>query len=553
LAHTVYATRDRVLVAARTFAPGSWLAGSSPNADLQLGQGAPGELCRIDVDRDGHVDVIALGEGDVAGVHGEVDYRQALACGDFVEVAGWRFTLLVDAERLEPTARARPRSAVATTGSPDIKAPTESYALQLCIPQGSSLHDLLGDELFVGRGEGNDIEVWESEVSRRHVRLFRDDHRRWWWEDAGSLLGTWVDGRRLKGGELGPGLVLHLGPGPQAPRLRVLPLEDAYAHTGSDDLTTLLRGRSAPMARLRELIYRYGPLDGPVYLWGPSGSGKQLVAEALHRARAANRPFLVADCGGLSEELLESELFGHVKGAFSGATSNKTGYFEACQGGTLLLDEAGDMTPKLQLRIMHALQEGEIRRVGSTAAIPIHARVILASWKNLAAEVKAGRFREDLFHRVNELEIRVPALREHPEDIPDLARHILAGLQGAQGGKHLTPEALALLVKQAWPGNVRELEKVLSRSAADCTGREIDVPDLRLKTESQLDAEATDSAEAAEHHRHVTDLRAHRHAEDRALVELRLKEHQGNQSAAARSLGLSEAGLRRRLKKWGIS
>jgi DNA-binding NtrC family response regulator len=225
-------------------------------------------------------------------------------------------------------------------------------------------------------------------------------------------------------------------------------------------------GRSEAMLQVFKTAARVAASSATVLILGESGTGKELVARALHQSspRAAG-PFVPVDCGAIAEGLLESELFGHVRGAFTGAQSARRGLFEEAGGGTLFLDEVGDVGPGLQARLLRALQEGTIRRVGANEAIPIDVRVVAATNRDIEAAVKAGRFREDLYYRLNVVTIRIPPLRERREDVPLLAEHF-AAKHGRAEGATVSSEARELLQAYDWPGNVRELENVIARALA---------------------------------------------------------------------------------------
>jgi DNA-binding NtrC family response regulator len=225
-------------------------------------------------------------------------------------------------------------------------------------------------------------------------------------------------------------------------------------------------GRSEPMLQVFKTAARVAASDATVLILGESGTGKELVARAIHAAspRAAG-PFVPVDCGAIAEGVLESELFGHVRGAFTGAQAARRGLFEEAGGGTLFLDEVGDVGPGLQARLLRALQEGTIRRVGANEAIPVDVRVVAATNKDLEAAVRAGRFREDLFYRLNVVTLRIPPLRERREDVPVLAEHF-AAKHGRGEGAAVSPEAREILQAYDWPGNVRELENVIARALA---------------------------------------------------------------------------------------
>ncbi|HET7754205.1 MAG TPA: sigma-54 dependent transcriptional regulator [Anaeromyxobacteraceae bacterium] len=254
----------------------------------------------------------------------------------------------------------------------------------------------------------------------------------------------------------------------RALRQRALVAENRALHSQVRDKYQLagVVGSSESMLHVYKTAARVAASDATVLIEGESGSGKELVARAIHAASPrASGPFVAVDCGAIAEGVLESELFGHARGAFTGAQASRRGLFEEAHRGTLFLDEIGDVGPALQSRLLRALQEGEIRRVGSNEPLPIDVRVLAASNKDLAAAVREGRFRDDLYYRLNVVNIRIPPLRERREDIPLLAEHLAA--KHARGASvAITPAAQELLVAYDWPGNVRELENVIARALA---------------------------------------------------------------------------------------
>jgi two-component system response regulator HydG len=216
-----------------------------------------------------------------------------------------------------------------------------------------------------------------------------------------------------------------------------------------------------------DLVMQVGPTDATVLIQGESGSGKEVIAKAIHHASLqANGPFVAVNCGALPEPLLESEIFGHVKGAFTGATAHKKGLFEEAHDGTFFLDEIGDMPLSLQVKLLRALQEGEVRRVGSNQATTVHVRVLAATNRDLTQLMLQGKFREELYYRLNVIPIVLPPLRERREDIPTLAEYFLGRFAQRQGRQlRLTAPAVERLLSYAWPGNVRELENAMERTA----------------------------------------------------------------------------------------
>jgi DNA-binding NtrC family response regulator len=243
-------------------------------------------------------------------------------------------------------------------------------------------------------------------------------------------------------------------------------------------------GQSAPMRSLARQLRRVLQADVPVCIFGETGTGKELVARAIHEQGARARgPFIAVNCAAFAESLLESELFGHEKGAFTGAFTTHRGFFEQAQGGTLFLDEVGEMSASTQVRLLRTLQERIIRRVGGTAEIRIDVRIIAATHRDLMAEVKAGRFREDLYYRLAVYPVHVPPLRERASDIPLLAGYLLKKSSGGGQGRptHLSRDALEALIRYRWPGNVRELENIIQRAALSCDGPQIELAHLPVE------------------------------------------------------------------------
>jgi len=235
---------------------------------------------------------------------------------------------------------------------------------------------------------------------------------------------------------------------------------------------------SRAMQQVIELVQRVAPTEAPVLILGESGTGKELIARALHHTSQRVRgPFVAVNCGALPEALLESEIFGHVKGAFTGATVSKRGLFEEAHGGTFFLDEIGDMPAALQVKLLRTLQDGEVRRVGATQAVQVNARVVAATHRNIEQMLRAGTFREDLFYRLNVITLLLPALRQRRDDIPALADHFLHHFSRQQGRVcRLSPEALERLLRYAWPGNVRELENAMQRAVILAAGEALTLP-----------------------------------------------------------------------------
>ena len=307
--------------------------------------------------------------------------------------------------------------------------------------------------------------------------------------------------------------------------------------------TDLLLGASECIQKLREQIRQIAPSEATVLLTGESGTGKELAAREIHRqsSRVA-KPFVVINCGAIPEHLIESELFGHVKGAFSGATQSKTGLFEAADGGTLFLDEIGDMPLSVQVKVLRVLQEGEVRRVGSTHSIRVNVRVISATHKDLKQEVIEQRFRQDLLFRLDVLHLSIPALRERGDDVLLLANHFLKSAAAKYGAKKLalSERVVEIFKNHRWPGNVRELSNTIERAVVFSRGADIQpehLPDHLAKQTAQ--ASKAISIPIGVPLREVEDL----------LIQKTLEATEGDKNMTAKLLGINSRTIYRRLEK----
>lgn len=313
-----------------------------------------------------------------------------------------------------------------------------------------------------------------------------------------------------------------------------------------------LLGNSSLMQRLRMQIAKLARSQAPVYISGESGTGKELVARQIHQLGSRNeQPFIPVNCGAIPSELMESEFFGHKKGSFSGATDNKIGLFQAAHGGTLFLDEVADLPLNMQVKLLRALQEKSIRPVGCQQEQAVDVRVLSATHKDLNKEVAAGRFRQDLFYRLNVIELNVPALRERPEDIALLSQVFLQRLNQDTSHVELNPAALAKLQSYHFPGNVRELENLLERAYTLCEGNVIDSHDLNL-TNVGITPPAIASEQPSPSTGPINNLEHHLETIERKIIVQALEETRWNRTAAAERLGLSLRSLRYRLKKLSI-
>jgi transcriptional regulator with PAS, ATPase and Fis domain len=313
-------------------------------------------------------------------------------------------------------------------------------------------------------------------------------------------------------------------------------------------------GSNIMMLKIFDTIRRVSDSDVNVLITGESGTGKELLARALHvNSRRKQGPFVPVNCVALSENLLESELFGHEKGAFTGAAQRKRGYFEAAAGGTIFLDEIGDLSMPLQAKLLRTLQERTIQRVGSTELIEVDVRIVSATNKNLQDLVAQGAFREDLFYRLNVLSLEMPPLRQRKDDLPRLARHFLEkyAAQQSRPAPALDPEAEETIMAYNWPGNIRELENVIQRAVALCQGQSIS----REHLPGQLSSAVHNGARTVS----FTGVSSFKEAKAQVIDEFEknflceaLKQHQGNVTRAADAVGLGRTVMQRMLKNHGI-
>ena len=316
-----------------------------------------------------------------------------------------------------------------------------------------------------------------------------------------------------------------------------------------DDTASLL-GTSAAIQQTRNTITKLARSQAPVYISGESGAGKELAARLIHTTGPrADKPFIPVNCGAIPTELMESEFFGHKKGSFTGAVSDKQGLFQAAEGGTLFLDEVADLPLDMQVKLLRAIQEKAIRPIGSQQEIPINVRILSATHKDLHALTDAGQFRQDLYYRINVIELPMPGLRERPEDIPQLVEHFLAQIAAdwQTDRPRLHPAALKALQHYEFPGNVRELVNILERAMTLCDGSTIREADLRLTAGNDpVSGEFTQPDPADQNLDSALN-----HSERDAIVRA-LEQNRYNKTAAARQLGLTFRQLRYRIKKLGI-
>ncbi len=398
----------------------------------------------------------------------------------------------------------------------------EQHGFSLVVGRGAGARSIaLGvHPITVGSAPDNDLVLTDRSVSAHHCRVepCRD---RLMIRDLDSLNGTWVHGHRIALGWVFAGSVLRLG----RTDLWVVTRDD-----GKIQPTTEFVAVSEEMVRVMSEVRRYAVIPWPVLVTGESGTGKEGVAQALHEQSSRCRgPFVALNAGGLSRELVESELFGHERGAFTGATQARKGAFERAHKGTLFMDEIGELPLSMQTRLLRVLESWCVRRVGGDVEHPVDVRLICATNRDLKQEVSRGNFRSDLYYRVHRLGISVPPLRNRLADVEPLAQHFLNHAENETGGRVLSTGALDVLIGHHWPGNVRELRNVVCAAAANTSSRTVHAQDIERAIQ-QLSGFVRPELS------------------DERLFRV-LEHHGGNRSAAARALGIPRSTLRDRIKK----
>jgi transcriptional regulator with AAA-type ATPase domain len=425
--------------------------------------------------------------------------------------------------------------------------------------RGASL-ELISGTYFVGKDAGCDLVLADAAVSRRHLEvavLARGVRLR----DLGSTNGSHYQGARFEAVVLEPGAHVRVG----RSELRVVPSE-AGAATSTTPILRLpspvlpvrfgaLESNLPAMQQVFSLLARAAGTDAPVLVEGETGTGKELAAEGIHAASPRRRaPFVICDLASLPRSLIESELFGHVRGAFTGADRDRRGAFVEAHGGTLFLDEIGELELEAQPRLLRAIERKQVKPVGASGWVQASCRIVAATNRDLGAEVRAGRFREDLYHRLAVVRVRLLPLRQRRDDIPRLALSILARAAAARGrpAPRVAPETMAVLKAYDWPGNVRELRNVLERAVSLASAGEtlderllgLDDPRLRADVSSLPVEVASPFKEAKD--RLVA-------AWEKDYVAALLRRHGGNVSMAARAGGMDRVYLHRLMKKHGLS
>ncbi len=431
---------------------------------------------------------------------------------------------------------------------------------QLVVLEGSNRGkkiDLNKPILKIGKREDNDLVVDEKTVSRNHL-IIEQKENSYLLKDLESTNGTFINDIRVKEAYLSPGDVIRIG----NVQIEFIAFDEKIQIEPSarQDFGPLI-GRSRRIRQIFSILEKISPTNATVIVEGETGTGKELVAKAVHLySPRKNKPFIVFDCSAVAENLIESELFGHVKGSFTGAVNTRKGAFEEANGGTIFLDEIGELSLDLQPKLLRALEQREIKKVGANEALPIDVRVICATNRNLKKEVTEGRFREDLYYRLSVVKIYLPPLRERPDDISFLIERFLANGKfnqqpdGTLKVSRVEDDALKMLTRYQWPGNVRELVNILERivpmiDGSSITGKDVSYIFQEMERE---DEEATErmSVDMGLPFKEAKQKIVEQFEKD--YLSSLLRRNHYNISKTAREAGVDRKHIRNLLKKYGI-
>ena len=482
------------------------------------------------------------GKGTVVG--GTRAPRAALADGAEIALGQWRAIFRAHAAA-EPATETEVRGTVAHPGADAGSERWQAAQIRLRHAGSESVHRLVGDGATIGKDAGNDLVLDDRFISGKHVRITRRGGR-FLVLDHASTNGTWLGAVRLFEAEVPLHTQIHVGE-------TDIVLEPASsARKDAPSTWQGLVGSDPAMKLLIELIERVSPSSAAVIILGESGTGKELVARAVHaRSPRAERPFIPVNCAAISKELIESELFGHEKGAFTGAVGTHKGAFEEADGGTLFLDEIGELPLDLQAKLLRALESGEIKRVGASRPSHVDVRVVAATNRDLLAASRSGRFRDDLYYRLCVVPLTVPPLRNRRGDVAALAEHFLTLFSPRGQTVRFTPPALARLEGHPWPGNVRELRNVVHRALLLRRGTAIDEADLTFDPDpSPRQRDGNGIASQYVPGRKLEELLE---LAERQIVESALRQFNNNRERVAKELGVARSTLFKRLKDWGMT
>ena len=490
-------------------------------------------------DGQGWVAVDLSGKGTVVG--GQRQERAALKDGTDVTLGQWRALFRAGGTRAGPADVTLPDGA--RTAVVEAAPQPRPLPMQARVRQGhrESVVPLKTDVFTIGKDAGNDLILNDRFVSGRHLKVTRKGNA-FLVTDVGSTNGTWLGNARVYEADVPAFTTLRLGEAEIClePAVSGLRLEASYLG---------LVGQDPQLRHLAELIERVAPSTAAVAIFGESGTGKELVARAVHQRSTRNeKPFVPVNCAAISRELIESELFGHEKGAFTGATLQRKGAFEEADQGTLFLDEIGELSLDLQAKLLRALESGEIRRVGASKPMMVDVRVVAATNLDLLQASRDGRFREDLYYRLCVFPLTLPPLRSRKGDVRALAEHFVRLFSPRGQTVTLSKEAAERLEAHDWPGNVRELRNVVHRALLLRKGHELMPEDLVFDQPlpSRAGPRLPEFAPG-------TTLEQMLQAAERVFIEAALVRFDHNRERVARELGVARSTLFKRLKDWGLT
>jgi DNA-binding NtrC family response regulator len=405
------------------------------------------------------------------------------------------------------------------------------------------------ERLRVGAHSSNDLVLSEDRTASRHHFEVQYTERGYLVVDLNSTNGTWLDGRRIERAYLSTGSQIRAG----SSTLTFAPIdEEVTVEPDREGMLGGMVGQSVKMRQIFGLIRKIAPMDVSVIIQGETGTGKELVARAVHELSNRKKgPMVVLDCGAIPPNLIESELFGHEKGAFTGAVSARPGAFERASGGTIFLDELGELRLDLQPKLLRVLENREVRRVGGNEVLEVDVRVIAATNRDLVKEVQTGAFREDLYFRLSVINIQLPPLRQRRDDIPHIIRQALSDpeLVARHGKKNFSAAAMSMLMSYPWPGNIRELMNVLSHVLTFADGDEVEVSHLPARIQGQQKEQPLPFNE----HLSFKDAKEQLLENfEREYIGQVLRRCDGNISRAARESGLHRKSIERLVKKYAL-
>ena len=481
------------------------------------------------------------GKGTLVG--GTRAQRAPLADGTEIALGQWRAIFRAQSASTEEETEVR--GTVVQPGADGAGERWQAAQIRLRHGDSESVHRLTGEGFTLGKDEGNDLVLEDRFISGKHVRITRRGSR-FLVLDHASTNGTWLGAVRLFEAEVPLHTQLHVG----ETDVRLEPA--TAARKDVPGVWQGLVGEDPAMRLLIDLVERVAPSSAAVMILGESGTGKELVARAIHaRSPRAERTFIPVNCAAISKDLIESELFGHEKGAFTSAVVARKGAFEEADGGTIFLDEIGELPADLQAKLLRALESGEIKRVGASRPTQVDVRVVAATNRDLLAASRAGEFRDDLYYRLCVIPLTLPPLRNRRGDIPALAEFLLSRFSPRGQTVHFTPAALARLEAHPWPGNVRELRNVVHRALLLRRGTAIDESDLSFDPDPT--PRSRDGTGMSGHYIPGRKLEEMLELAERQIVESALRQFNNNRERVAKELGVARSTLFKRLKDWGMT